>query len=267
MEPRQSEISQPFVGNSNIPPSLVVPWDIGLETDTSSVPLSLLPTSHQPSSAAISAPFNMPSSLVSPIEELPSLPCFPGSQCSDELASSESSWPECCNVANEMFSNHQLTSTANARKNSSDSHSEASVNKRSTNPRRACRGGRKSPSREDTKTKERLNSAHALVERRYREGLKNKLQQLEDALTQVHSSTSSDETTVVPEQVNSITGKKKKVDVLSDAMNYIYTSEVEIRHLSDELIHLNSKVEFLEKLVKCDDWVKQMNMVRLQQAA
>ena len=214
------------------------------------------------SSGAISAPFNMPSSLVSPIEELPTLPCFPGSQCSDELASSESSWPECCNVANEMFSNHQLTSTANARKNSSESHSEASVNKRSTNPRRACRGSRKSPSREDTKTKERLNSAHASVERRYREGLKNKLQQLEEALTQVHSSTSSDETTLVPEQVNSITGKKK-VDVLSDAISYIYTSEVEMRHLSDEVVHLNNKV----KLWRSSSWVKQMNIVRLQQAA
>ena len=59
---------------------------------------------------------------------------------------------------------------------------------------------------------------------------------------------------------------KKKADVLSDAVGYIHQSEVDMRHLSDEVNRLNHRIRLLEKLVKCEDCplVKQMSMMHIQ---
>jgi hypothetical protein len=43
-------------------------------------------------------------------------------------------------------------------------------------------------------------------------------------------------------------GKVRKSDVMSDATNYVHQSEVEIRHMSDEISRLNGRVHALEKL-------------------
>jgi hypothetical protein len=138
--------------------------------------------------------------------------------------------------------------------------------KRSRNPRRTCAGSR--PSSLDTAAVGEIdNRAHTLVERRYREGLKVKLELLEEALSQVQQPLPSQEAQGSQECV--VDGpkpegaKRTKSDVLHDATSYIYQAEVDLRHLSDEIQRLNDRVRLLEKLVKCED-CKQKSMIRLQ---
>lgn len=59
-------------------------------------------------------------------------------------------------------------------------------------------------------------------------------------------------------------GKVRKSDVMTDAMNYVHQSEVEIRHMTDEVSRLSDRVIALEKLVKCEDCTLLKQMVRLQ---
>jgi len=39
------------------------------------------------------------------------------------------------------------------------------------------------------------------------------------------------------------------------AIQYVHSSELEMRHMTDEIRHLRDRVQGLEKLVKCDDCV------------
>jgi len=59
-------------------------------------------------------------------------------------------------------------------------------------------------------------------------------------------------------------GKVRKSDVMTDAMNYVHQSEVEIRHMADEINRLNGRIHALQKLVKCEDCTLLKQMVRLQ---
>lgn len=59
-------------------------------------------------------------------------------------------------------------------------------------------------------------------------------------------------------------GKVRKSDVMTDAMNYVHQSEVEMRHMTDEITRLSERVMALEKLVKCEDCTLLKQMVRLQ---
>jgi hypothetical protein len=63
---------------------------------------------------------------------------------------------------------------------------------------------------------------------------------------------------------NTQKGRFKKSDVMTDAMNYIHQSEVEMRQMADEINRLNERVRALEKLVKCEDCTLLKQMVHLQ---
>lgn len=130
-------------------------------------------------------------------------------------------------------------------------------------PRRTCAGS-PSPSEDDASANKKAKRAHSLVERRYREGLNKGLEELEKALSQAQSPQAPNESAGVA-STNSRHSKKKKSHVLADAMNYIYASEVDMRHLSHEVSYLSERVKLLEKLVKCEECpvIAQMNMMRL----
>jgi Helix-loop-helix DNA-binding domain len=114
------------------------------------------------------------------------------------------------------------------------------------------------------------NRAHAEVERRYREGLKVGLDELEAALSHAQRAQAGQEEGSCYEHdeegLRPSLSKRKKFDLLHDTVEYIHQSEVDTRHLSDEVDRLNDRVRFLEKLVKCEDCplVKQMNILRLR---
>jgi Helix-loop-helix DNA-binding domain len=203
----------------------------------------------------------------SPIEGLPNYPCMPRPPHNEQPTRLQPTQPEYSDDACESTEIEKATRPRPLRQSMSTSTSEPVPTKRSRRPRRTCTGSR-GPSTDEENAKERAARAHSLVERRYREGLKNKLGQLEDALSQAKLPVSSDESPGLQECATSGSGKRKKFDVLSDAMSYIHASEVEMRHLSDEVTRLNDTVKLLEKLVRCEDCpiVKQMSMMRLQAA-
>ena len=58
--------------------------------------------------------------------------------------------------------------------------------------------------------------------------------------------------------------KVRKSDVLTEAMNYVNQTEVEMRHMENEIHRLGERVRVLEKLVRCDDCSVLKQMVSLQ---
>ncbi|KIX02912.1 uncharacterized protein Z518_08855 [Rhinocladiella mackenziei CBS 650.93] len=125
--------------------------------------------------------------------------------------------------------------------------------------------GHKGSSSEDESAHIRAKQAHSVVERRYRDNLNGKIMQLHRALVATESTSrltgvSTHDFFASREH----RGKVRKSDVMTDAMNYVHQSEVEIRHMSDEINRLNERVRALEKLVKCEDCSLLKQMVRLQ---
>lgn len=125
--------------------------------------------------------------------------------------------------------------------------------------------GHKGSSSEDESAQLRAKQAHSVVERRYRDNLNGKIMQLHRVLIAAESTSRM---TGMPNQdmfaAREHRAKVRKSDVMTDAMNYVHQSEVEIRHMSDEITRLNDRVRALEKLVKCEDCTLLKQMVRLQ---
>merc|ERR1711939_36997 len=118
------------------------------------------------------------------------------------------------------------------------------------------------PSKADAK--QRAKQAHSLVERKYRENLNAKIAQLHNTLQSSHygpranEDDESDAPSVVP------ANKVRKSDVLTEAMNYVNQTEVEMRHMENEIQRLSDRVRVLEKLVRCEDCSLLKQMVNLQ---
>jgi hypothetical protein len=120
------------------------------------------------------------------------------------------------------------------------------------NTKRIIRHRQQRRGSDDAKVK-RSKQAHSIVERRYRHSLNSKMGALHQAL---HA---SEFTPVVHERRESSnydmlddSAKNRKGDVLVKAMNYVHQTEVEMRHMADEIRRLNVKVMSLEML-KCED--------------
>jgi hypothetical protein len=97
----------------------------------------------------------------------------------------------------------------------------------------------------DSSSRHRAKQIHSVVERRYRNNLNGKIEQLSQTLRATGCSS-----------LSSFTDHPKRVcksDVLNDAINYIYHSEVEMRHMSDEIRRLNKRVEALRELARHGD--------------
>ncbi|KIX08070.1 uncharacterized protein Z518_02725 [Rhinocladiella mackenziei CBS 650.93] len=121
------------------------------------------------------------------------------------------------------------------------------------------------PSKADAK--QRAKQAHSLVERKYRENLNAKIAQLHNTLQSSHygPKIGDDADSDAPAAANAIpTGKVRKSDVLTEAMNYVNQTEVEMRHMENEIHRLSERVRVLEKLVRCEDCSLLKQMVNLQ---
>ncbi|EHY53900.1 bHLH/Zip transcription factor [Exophiala dermatitidis] len=125
--------------------------------------------------------------------------------------------------------------------------------------------GNKASSSEDESAQLRAKQAHSVVERRYRDNLNGKIMQLHRALIAAESTSRlNGKPTQDFFASREHRAKVRKSDVMTDAMNYVHQSEVEMRHMSDEITRLNDRVRALEKLVKCEDCTLLKQMVRLQ---
>lgn len=111
--------------------------------------------------------------------------------------------------------------------------------------------------------KSRARQAHSQVERRYRENLNAKIQDLHRTLqTAQHRKPDttqrieeheddSDEEDQEPEKTSS---KVKKSDVLVEAISYVQTTELEMRRKDEEIERLNEKVKLME------NWIRNNNL-------
>jgi hypothetical protein len=128
--------------------------------------------------------------------------------------------------------------------------------------------GQKSSLSEDESAHIRAKQAHSVVERRYRDNLNGKIMQLHGTLIAAESTSRiSGIPTYAMFNSSEHRGKFRKSHVMTDAMNYVHQSEVEMRHMSDEITRLNDRLKTLGGLVKCEDCtlLKQMVRVQLQQ--
>ncbi|KIX92321.1 uncharacterized protein Z520_11929 [Fonsecaea multimorphosa CBS 102226] len=118
---------------------------------------------------------------------------------------------------------------------------------------------------EDDKTAlQEAKAAHSVVERRYRDNLNGKMSQLYYVLREVNSpsphysrlSSLSSDNAATAAAVRSFhpPSRVRKSEILNSAIDYIHQSEVEMRHMADEIKHLQDKERTIRNLVKCEEW-------------
>ncbi|EXJ68158.1 uncharacterized protein A1O5_08773 [Cladophialophora psammophila CBS 110553] len=96
--------------------------------------------------------------------------------------------------------------------------------------------------------------AHSVIERRYRDNLNGKMMQLHRVLLAAETSPTSPASQFNTSPTSpTLSGRVRKSDIMSRAINYIHQSEVEIRHLDDEIKRLQDQVGIFQKLVNYDD--------------
>jgi len=151
------------------------------------------------------------------------------------------------------------------------SDDEAGANTDEEKTRALLKAKLTAPSKLDPK--QRAKAAHSLVERKYRENLNAKIAQLHTTLQSSHygprlsNNQENDYDQGDDVSVPSISSggcKARKSEVLTEAMNYVNHTEVEMRHMENEIARLGERVRLLEKLVRYDDRDVLKGMVGLQ---
>ena len=96
--------------------------------------------------------------------------------------------------------------------------------------------------------------AHSLVERKYRENLNAKIEELHDALRKVRTGSMVNGTFSRPAQPFGSANRARKGDILGEALNYIYQSQVDMRHMAEEIGRLKGELATAEEPPnKCQD--------------
>ena len=116
---------------------------------------------------------------------------------------------------------------------------------------------------DDGDAKSHSKKAHSLVERRYRENLNGNIAQLHLALlkTKRVGDAGPQDQEDDPEQRRQALSKVRKSDVMLEAVDYVHETEVELRHMANEIELLTARVKQLEKLVKCEDCMLMKQLV------
>ncbi|OAP55453.1 hypothetical protein AYL99_10426 [Fonsecaea erecta] len=114
---------------------------------------------------------------------------------------------------------------------------------------------------------------HSAIERKYRNNLNAKMWQLHRTLEGTSwmsststTTTSSDDNSDAPPQRQGEQQPPRKSDILSNALQYIDESELEMRHMSDEIQRLTSRLAALQRLVRCGgdcDALKQIVQMKM----
>ncbi|KIW93636.1 uncharacterized protein Z519_06241 [Cladophialophora bantiana CBS 173.52] len=102
--------------------------------------------------------------------------------------------------------------------------------------------------------------AHTEIERRYRNNLNAKMWQLHRTLEGSSRMSSSSDDSDSPRQSEEQRRRQqqqqqpaRKSDILSNALQYINESELEMRHMTDEIFRLKSRLAVLQRMVQCDE--------------
>jgi len=116
------------------------------------------------------------------------------------------------------------------------------------------RKSRKSSRSEPQKIGPKAKAAHIAVERRYRDKLNDNMMQLHRTLIASEFTARVLGEPAEPSDLFSESSDKvRKAQIMTNAINYVYQSDVEIRHMSNEIEQLQNRLRHLEKLVRCED--------------
>jgi hypothetical protein len=98
----------------------------------------------------------------------------------------------------------------------------------------------------EEKPKQSAKKAHSLAEKRYRENLNAKTAELHRALqgVQMFPERDSDNTSDVKRDRGS--SQARKIEVLTGAIDYVHQSQLELRHMTDDINRLTARVKALE---------------------
>ena len=109
--------------------------------------------------------------------------------------------------------------------------------------------------------KVRARQAHSLVERKYRENLNSKIQELHQLLHRVQASRNGSRVSPMGLQIDeedfdddgterSTSSRVKKSDVLVEAMSYVHTMEREMQRKDGEIQQLHDRISMMENWIK-----------------
>lgn len=193
--------------------------------------------------------------------------CGPNPACPDlsDLPDLEDSTSVPC-IAGKLFNRSQLAQTTQTSPwsilNTLPPRPSASPSKK---PARTSRQRIQRANPDDVCVKSDPKRAHLLVERRYRENLNGNMAQLHRVLlkTKRVSNASSKDMNDGARERQQASPKVRKSDVLLDAVDYVHQTEVEHRHMADEIDRLTAQVKELEKLVRCEDCILMQQFVNL----
>lgn len=105
--------------------------------------------------------------------------------------------------------------------------------------------------------------AHSLVERRYRENLNGSIAKLHETLlsTKRFGHTLPEDQEDASDEQQQSSSKLRKSDIMLQAVDYVHQTEVELRHMADEIELLTTRVRQVERMVKCEDCVLMQRLV------
>ena len=98
-----------------------------------------------------------------------------------------------------------------------------------------------------------VKGSHSVVERRYRENLNTRMDQLDQILTAIHDRSRKSGDLDIGPRYTGMSGKARKADVLNDAIRYVKQAEVDAVTRTKEVDFLRLRIAALEKLVHCSD--------------
>ena len=198
-----------------------------------------------------------------PIEECTSVPCIRPSEAEENTSFSMIRQPSHISTRRQSSRSSSLRQTMPIEKITSSPTTSQSKLRRGTQDRqRAPKESTKAQSRQEAK--QRAKAAHSLVEKKYRENLNTKLILLHNTLQNAYYGPRQEQEADSEFEIDadfdpySKSAKRdtkfRKSEVLSDAMNYVNQTEVEMRHMENEILRLSERVRTLEKLVSDENW-------------
>jgi len=145
----------------------------------------------------------------------------------------------------------------------SSSPASTSVIKREQKQQSRARGRkwRNSTCSESREADLKAKAAHSAVERRYRDKLNEKMMQLHCTLIASESSRTLGKPAERVDHSSLSSGKVCKAEIMSNAINYVYQTEVEMRHMTNEIEQLQNRLRHLETPVGCEDYTLRRSLV------
>ncbi|KAK6371501.1 bHLH/Zip transcription factor [Exophiala oligosperma] len=102
---------------------------------------------------------------------------------------------------------------------------------------------------------------HSVIERRYRDNLNAKINQLHRILQATEANSPLMRFDTQPPDPGR---RVRKCEIMTKALQYVHRSELESRHMQDEVRRLRDQVSSLEKMIKCEDCTLLQNMRSMQ---